>query len=245
MPDRRIDRLNSTRLLQGAEQPLPVISSRSDAVVDSLTRSIVSGELAPGDPLSVTALAQRLNVAAGTVRSALGALEGMHLIEHRLHRASVVVTPTPAWFVAVAAECSGLSIAAADLGIAEATEAQIDELAERAAAIRELWATDDSDQVVGGEGLWELLDMLAEFSRNRHLSALHAAKRTALMLGIRSLSRPRNPAMLRSVVDALVAAARDRDRLEATDLVRDLYTFVVDGVTEPRPPDPHSSARMP
>ncbi|WP_372984614.1 GntR family transcriptional regulator [Microbacterium sp.] len=232
MPDRRIDRLNSTRLLGGVEQPPPVITSRADAVVDSLAHSIESGELAPGDPLSVTALAQRLTVAAATVRSALGTLEAMHLIEHRLNRASVVVTPTPAWFVAVAAECSGLSIAAADLGIAEATEAQIADLAERAAIVRELWASDESDQVIGAEGLWELLDLLAAFSRNRHLSALHASKRTALVLGIRSLSRPRNPAMLRSVVDALVAAARDRDRLEATDLVRDLYTFVVDGVTE-------------
>ena len=232
MPDRRIDRLNSTRLLGGIEQPPPVITSRADAVVDSLAHSIESGELAPGDPLSVTALAQRLTVAAATVRSALGTLEAMHLIEHRLNRASVVVTPTPAWFVAVAAECSGLSIAAADLGIAEATEAQIADLAERAATVRELWASDESDQVIGVEGLWELLDLLAVFSRNRHLSALHASKRTALVLGIRSLSRPRNPAMLRSVVDALVAAARDRDRLEATDLVRDLYTFVVDGVTE-------------
>ena len=156
----------------------------------------------------------------------------MHLIDHRLNRASVVVTPTPAWFVAVAAECSGLSIAAADLGIAHATEAQVTEFAARAATVRELWETDDKDQVVGAEGLWELLDLLAVFSRNRYLSALHASKRPALVLGIRSLSRPRNPAMLRSVVDVLVAAARDRDRLEATDLVRDLYTFVVDGVTD-------------
>lgn len=232
MPDRRIDRLNSTRLLGGVEQPLPLITSRADAVVDSLAHSIESGELAPGDPLSVTALVQRLNVAAGTVRSALGALEAMHLIDHRLNRASVVVTPTPAWFVAVAAECSGLSIAAADLGIAQATEAQVAEFATRAATVRELWETDDNDQVVGAEGLWELLDLLAVFSRNRYLSTLHASKRPALVLGIRSLSRPRNPAMLRSVVDALVAAARDRDRLEATDLVRDLYTFVVDGVTD-------------
>jgi len=166
------------------------------------------------------------------VRSALGELEAMHLIDHRLNRASVVVTPTPAWFVAVAAECSGLSIAAADLGIAHATEAQVTEFAARAATVRELWETDDKDQVVGAEGLWELLDLLAVFSRNRYLSALHASKRPALVLGIRSLSRPRNPAMLRSVVDVLVAAARDRDRLEATDLVRDLYTFVVDGVTD-------------
>ncbi|QDE33607.1 GntR family transcriptional regulator [Microbacterium foliorum] len=232
MPDRRIDRLNSTRLLGGVEQPLPLITSRADAVVDSLAHSIESGELAPGDPLSVTALVQRLNVAAGTVRSALGALEAMHLIDHRLNRASVVVTPTPAWFVAVAAECSGLSIAAADLGIAQATEAQIAEFATRAATVRELWETDDNDQAVGAEGLWELLDLLAAFSRNRYLSTLHASKRPALVLGIRSLCRPRNPAMLRSVVDALVTAARDRDRLEATDLVRDLYTFVVDGVTD-------------
>lgn len=232
MPDRRIDTLNSTRLLGGVEQPLPLITSRAEAVVDSLAHSIESGELAPGDPLSVTALVQRLNVAAGTVRSALGALEAMHLIDHRLNRASVVVTPTPAWFVAVAAECSGLSIAAADLGIAHATEAQIAEFATRAATVRALWETDDNDQVVGAEGLWELLDLLAVFSRNRYLSALHASKRPALVLGIRSLSRPRNPAMLRSVVDALVAAARDRDRLEATDLVRDLYTFVVDGVAD-------------
>ncbi|MDN3444340.1 GntR family transcriptional regulator [Microbacterium sp. APC 3901] len=232
MPDRRIDKLNSTRLLGGVEQPLPLFTSRADAVVDSLAHSIESGELAPGDPLSVTALVQRLNVAAGTVRSALGALEAMHLIDHRLNRASVVVTPTPAWFVAVAAECSGLSIAAADLGIAQATDAQIAEFAACAATVRELWETDDNDQVVGAEGLWELLDLLAVFSRNRYLSTLHASKRPALVLGIRSLSRPRNPAMLRSVVDALVAAARDRDRLEATDLVRDLYTFVVDGVTD-------------
>lgn len=152
MPDRRIDKLNSTRLLGGVEQPLPLFTSRADAVVDSLAHSIESGELAPGDPLSVTALVQRLNVAAGTVRSALGALEAMHLIDHRLNRASVVVTPTPAWFVAVAAECSGLSIAAADLGIAHATEAQVTEFAARAATVRELWETDDNDQVVGAEG---------------------------------------------------------------------------------------------
>ena len=80
MPDRRIDKLNSTRLLGGVEQPLPLFTSRADAVVDSLAHSIESGELAPGDPLSVTALVQRLNVAAGTVRSALGALEALSLI---------------------------------------------------------------------------------------------------------------------------------------------------------------------
>lgn len=232
MSDPRIDRLNSSRLLGGGGSP-PVIASRSDAVVDALAHSIESGELSPGDALSVTALAQRLSVAAGTVRAALGALEAMHLVEHRLHRASVVITPTPAWFVAVAAECSGLSIAAADLGIARASEEEIAEFEAAAARVRSLWETDRRDQVVGAEGLWELLDLLAVFSRNRHLQALHASKRTALVLGIRSLSRPRNPAMLRSVVDALVVAARDRDRLEATDLVRDLYTFVVDGIAEP------------
>lgn len=232
MTDGRVDRLYSTRLLGGAEPPPPIVRTRGQAVVDSLARSIESAELAPGDPLSVTDLAQRLNVAAATVRSALSALEAMHLVEHRANRASVVVTPTAAWFVAVAAECSGLAIAGADLGIAHATPEQLDRFAERAAEVTALWMTGDQDQVVGAEGLWDLLDMLAGFSRNPYLSTLYASKRTALVFGIRSLSRSRNPAMLRSVVDALVSAAHDGDRLEATDIVRDLFIFLLDGVTE-------------
>lgn len=232
MPDERIDRLLSTRLLGGSGAAVPLVSSRSDAVVDSLARSIESGELGSGDSLSVTALAHRLDVAAATVRSALIALDAMHLVEHRPNRASVVVTPTSAWFVAVAAECSGLSIAAADLGIVAATDAQIESFAVRADEVAALWAEEGQDQVVGAEGLWDLLHMLAEFSRNPYLADLHASKRTALVFGIRSLSRSRNPAMLRSAVDALVAAARERDRHEAVDIVRDLFIFVIDGVTE-------------
>lgn len=232
MPDGRIDESTSTRLRGGAHSRMPRPGSRTDAVVDSLAWSIASGELVPGEALSVSDLSRRLTVAAATVRSALGALEAMHLVEHRPNRASVVVTPTPAWFVAVAAECSGLSIAAADLGIARATDEQIAAFTRRAAQVSVLWAGEGESQLPGAEGLWGLLDLLAEYSRNPYLRDLHAAKRTTFVFGIRSLSRPRNRAMLRSVVDALVAAAHDRDRLEATDIVRDLYTFVVDGVTE-------------
>ncbi len=231
MPD-RVDGLISTRLLVGRDGGPPTATSRADAVVDALTRLIAEGRLAPGDPLPVTGLSERLSVAAATVRAALSALDAMHLIEHRLHRASVVVTPTPAWFVAVAAECTGLSVAAADLGTERATDEQIEEFAARAASVAVLWEGAVRSQVTGAEGLWDLLDLLATYSRNPYLSALHASKRTALVFGIRSLSRSRNPAMLRSVVDALVIAVRERDRLEATDIVRDLYTFVVDGVTE-------------
>lgn len=233
MDDARGEGFLYSRLIGGAEPATPQVASRADAVVDSLARSIVSGELAPGEPLSVSDLAQRLAVAPATVRSALGALEAMHLIEPRFNRASIVTTPTPAWFVAVAAECSGLSVAAADLGIARSTDADIAVFVARAGEVAALWTDDDADQIAGAEGLWDLLDLLAEFSRNPYLASLHAAKRRALVFGIRSLSRSRNPAMLRSVVDALVAAARDRDRMEAIDIVRDLYTFVVDGVIEP------------
>lgn len=233
MDDARDDGFLYSRLIGGAEPSTPLASSRADAVVDSLARSIVSGELAPGAPLSVSDLTRRLSVAPATVRSALSALEAMHLIEPRFNRASIVTTPTPAWFVAVAAECVGLSVAAADLGLAQATDAEIARFLARADEVAALWSADDGDQIAGAEGLWDLLDLLAAFSRNPYLAALHAAKRRALVFGIRSLSRPRNPAMLRSVVDALVAAARERDRMEAVDIVRDLYTFVVDGVIEP------------
>jgi DNA-binding GntR family transcriptional regulator len=232
MDDARGDGFLYSRLIGGAEPATPQLASRADAVVDALARSIVTGDLAPGAPLSVSALTQRLSVAPATVRSALSALEAMHLVEQRLNRASVVTTPTPAWFVAVAAECAGLSVAAADLGIARATDADIAVFVARAGEVAALWTDDDPDQIAGAEGLWDLLDLLAAFSRNTHLRSLHAAKRRALVFGIRSLSRPRNPAMLRSVVDALVVAAREQDRVEAIDIVRDLYTFVVDGVTE-------------
>lgn len=232
MPDERSDRLLPTLLQGWVVPPLPLIRSRVDAVVDSLASSIESGELGPGDSLSVTALAQRLDVAAATVRSALTVLDAKHLVEHRPNRASVVVRPSPSWFVAVAAECSGLSIAAADLGVVAATDAQVEAFSRRATEVAGLWSTGDQDQVVGAEGLWELLHLLAEFSRNPYLVDLHASKRTALVLGIRSLSRSRNPAMLRSAVDALAAAVSSRDRHEAVDIVRDLFIFVIDGVTE-------------
>lgn len=228
----QVESLKSTRLLRSTETGAPIVISRADDVVDTLASAIESGELGPGDPLSVSMLTQRLNVSAATVRGALGVLDGMHLIEHRMNRTSVVITPTPAWFVAVASECSGLSVSAVDLGIANATDEQVAEFETRAAAVRAFWETDEHDQIVGAEGFWGLIDLLAVFSRNQYLSALHASKRTALVFGIHSLSKPRNPTMLVSVIDALVLAVRSRDRLEATDIVRDLYTFVVDGVTE-------------
>lgn len=233
MPDTaRIESLTSTRLLAGMGAEIPQVSSRADAVVDTLAAAIESGELRPGDSLSVAALTPRLNVSAATVRAGLGTLDAMHLIEHRRNRTSVVITPTPSWFVAVAAECSGLSVMGADLGVAQATDAQIAEFVARAGVVRALWETDDHDQIVGAEAFYALLDLLTAFSRNPYLRALHASKRTALVFGIHTLSKPRNPVMLRSVVDALVLAVRARDRLEATDIVRDLYTFVIDGILE-------------
>lgn len=229
--DESIESLLSTRLLRGLS-PAPRVRSRPDAVVETLASAIESGDLAAGQPLSVSALTQRLSVSAATVRSALGVLEGMHLIEHRLNRASVVISPTPSWFVAVVAECSGLSVVGADRGIARATDEQIAAFVAGAARVTALWDREEHDQIFGAEALWNLLDLLADFSGNRYLSRLHTSKRVALMLGIRSLSRPRNPVMLRSAVDALVQAVSARDRAETVDIVRDLYTFVVDGVED-------------
>lgn len=230
MSDAAVESLTSTRMLSGDGASAPLISSRTDDVVHTLTVAIETGELRPGDPLSVSALTQRLKVSGATVRAALGVLDGMHLIEHRRNRASVVITPTPAWFMAVAGECSGLSVIGVDVGIAQATDEQIAEFAREAEAVRALWETGERDQIVGAEALWELIDLLTGFSRNPYVSRLHASKRTALVFGIHALSKPRNPAMLRSVVDALEMAVRSRDRLEATDIVRDLYTFVIEGI---------------
>lgn len=230
MSDAAGESLSSPRMLGGDGVGAPLISSRTDDVVHTLAAAIESGELRPGDPLSVSALTQQLKVSGATIRAALGVLDGLHLIEHRRNRASVVITPTPAWFLAVAGECAGLSVIGVDLGIAAATDDQIAEFLRGGAAVRAMWESEEPDQIGGAEALWGLIDLLTSFARNPYLRRLHASKRTALAFGVRALSTPRNPAMLRSVVDAFEAAVRARDRAEAADIVHDLYTFVIEGI---------------
>lgn len=64
----------------------------TDAVRDQLRDAILSGELAPGQQLSVPNLAQRLGVSRGSVREAVLQLVADGLAEERARRGVVVTT---------------------------------------------------------------------------------------------------------------------------------------------------------
>ncbi|MFJ4222979.1 GntR family transcriptional regulator [Microbacterium sp. NPDC089695] len=209
----------------GEPQPIHSLSQR-DVVVDAFLAAIDNGTLAPGEKLTVSTLAKQFGVAAATVREALAALNTLNLVEEQPNRPSRIVTPTPKWYVAMAAECAGLSIAATDLGIANATDEEREAFADHAARARAAWMAPTVDQLSASAAVWDLIQLLADWSGNRHIARLHEEKRHALAFGIAHLTRPRNAKMLISAVEALSVAVRMGDRDEGVDIVRDLYAFV-------------------
>ncbi|MDF2558974.1 MAG: hypothetical protein K0R99_420 [Microbacterium sp.] len=209
------------------DAPTPV-PTRLESVVEALTRKMETGELLPGAPLRVSTLSKELDVAPNTVREAISILTGQHLVEARAHKSSVVATPTEAWLAAVVAECSGLSTLAATSGIARTTPAERQEF--RAAAERAIaaWRAPLVDHRAASRLTWQLFQMLASFSRNQYLEAMHAAKRPALALGFLHLGRERNAAMVSNAIAELLEAVDDGAAHEGAEIVGDLYTYVLD-----------------
>lgn len=208
------------------KQRVVLSHSQRDLIVSALLDALETGQLAAGDKLVASTLATQFDVAAATVREALIRLHSLNVVDERNNRPSCIVTPTRKWYVAIAAECAGLSVAATDLGIAGADEDQRARFAAAAAAARELWAAPHVDQFAASTAVWNLLQLLAEYSGNEHLAAMHAEKRHALAFGIRHLGHPRNTGMLVTAIEALNVAVASGDRDEGVDIVRDLYAFV-------------------
>lgn len=209
------------------DAPRPV-ATRLESVVEALTRKMETGELPPGAALTVSTLAKELDVATNTVREAISILTVQHLVEARAHKSSVVATPTRAWLAAVVAECSGLSTLAATLGIARATPSE--RRAFRVAAEQAItaWRAQSVDHRVASGLTWNLFQMLASYSRNQYLDAMHAAKRPALVLGFTHLGRERNAAMVTGAVADLLEAVDDGAAHEGAEIVGDLYAYVLD-----------------
>ncbi|MFC7959144.1 GntR family transcriptional regulator [Rhodococcoides kroppenstedtii] len=66
------------------------VTSTRDALVAEIRQQILSGDLAPGEPLTETGLAVRFGVARPTVRSALQVLVARHLAEQSQGRSLIV-----------------------------------------------------------------------------------------------------------------------------------------------------------
>ncbi|WP_053387524.1 GntR family transcriptional regulator [Leucobacter japonicus] len=225
----------SARLLDAVDEPAarPVVRRTSrDSTVDRLQARILSGDLRPGATLRAASIAADLEVSPAAAREAITVLESRHLVELRGGKSGTVISPSVNWFVAIAASAAGLSAVAADQGIAHATPTQLVEFSRAADAAIEIWTQPEVDQLAGGEAVWDLIDLLAQYAKNIYLAAQHRAQRPALAFGVRNLFAARNPRMIASTIDALAVAVREGDRLEGTDIVRDLYAYLVSGVIE-------------
>jgi len=224
----------SERLLDLANAPptAPAPLTLKAQVIERLRTDILEGTRAPGEALPVTKVAAQLGVSAPLVREAIAELARLHLIEDRTGRAYAVRTPTTPWFAAIAAEAAGLSVLATDLGIAHASTEQVAEFRSRAQLALDTWSESTVDRLAGAESIWDLIDLLAQYSRNHHLATLHHSKRDALVHGLRNLAHTRNryPHTVQITLQGFMEAVESGDRLEGIDIVRDLYAYLVDNI---------------
>ena len=74
---------------------MPAAGLRVDALVESLRRRILSGELKPGTPLREEALSSEYDVARHSLRSALRTLQGDGLVQIEPNRGARVKSLSP------------------------------------------------------------------------------------------------------------------------------------------------------
>jgi DNA-binding GntR family transcriptional regulator len=197
----------------------------TDQVVDQVREALESGALPPGTLLGVAELARQFDVSAGAIQKVLGILESESLVDVRAAR-TYVTTPTADWYLAMLARGSGLSVAAALLGVPRMTPVERDDFSREADAAARRWGDAEASQPEATAATWRLLDHLAALSGNAHLAREHRRMRTALAFGTRHLGVDRNPAMLISALHELDELVQEGDGDEAAELVRDLYAFV-------------------
>ncbi|MBT2495829.1 GntR family transcriptional regulator [Microbacterium sp. ISL-59] len=219
-------------LVEQQSLPAPASSpTRLQSVLEALINQLESGDLAPGDPLPLSKLTEELRVASNTVREAISILTAWHLVEARPHKSSVVATPTTAWLAAVLAESAGLSSLAASLAIPRTTPDQRKEFRAAAEEAMLAWKAPVVDSRRASGMTWNLFQLLATYSRNQYLAAMHAEKKPALVFGFKYLGRDRNATMVCNAIEALLDAVENNDRHEGADIISDLYVYVLDDLS--------------
>jgi DNA-binding GntR family transcriptional regulator len=191
-----------------------VYTSKTDLVAAMLRELIVTGELAPGEPLRQRDLAARFGVSPTPVREALRRLESEGLVAGDVHRGVAVAEPLQGavednYRIRAALEPLAVEIAAARI-----TEHQLLELTELNDELRQLPDDDRS---------------YLELNARLHLGIYQAAGSPILVSMIRSLwqSMPAGPPPARRHVDSarehddILDALRERDGKRAADITRE------------------------
>jgi DNA-binding GntR family transcriptional regulator len=106
-----------------------------EAVLSELRRMLVTGELAPGEPLRQEALAETLGVSRVPVREALKVLEGEGAVVHEPHKGYVVAELSVDDLVEVYRLREILEAEAIRVAVPRLSAADLDELAAAAAEV--------------------------------------------------------------------------------------------------------------
>lgn len=69
-------------------------TSTAQQLADGLTDAILTGQIAPGEPLKEASIATSLGIARNTVREAVRILEAGGLVRREMHRSATVIEPT-------------------------------------------------------------------------------------------------------------------------------------------------------
>ncbi|MEJ7721063.1 MAG: GntR family transcriptional regulator [Ilumatobacteraceae bacterium] len=128
---------------QGSLGTFGVVESLADRAYSQLFRAILRNELAPGTPLSVPELAQRMSISRSPVREAVQRLIYDGLAEHVLHRGAVVPRIDEAGFHDLLDVRELLEGLAARLAARRIDHDQLDELGTTLAAQEATVSADD------------------------------------------------------------------------------------------------------
>jgi DNA-binding GntR family transcriptional regulator len=196
---------------QGVRSVASKKASAVDLVLHEIRRSILNGDLPPGQPFTVPALTEQLGVSHVPVREALRQLEAQGLVALSPSRSAIVTPLDPADLRSIYRARMILEPELAALAAPHRTDTELDRLAER---VRTTF-----DQVLG-EAFWEphrafhaaLLEPAASAWDRRILTPLWDASERYSRLVFDPVEAPEAFAAHRSHAhEELVDAARSRD----------------------------------
>jgi DNA-binding GntR family transcriptional regulator len=202
-----------------SERPLLQSTSLPDAILEELSRRILSGEYRAGQKLNEMDLAARFGVSRGPVREALRGLEKAGLVRMERNRGAFVREPSRTDADQLYDVRTGLDELAARLACQRATPAQAKGLRQFLARMETLAEQDDGisyhlvdikfhERIVMLTGNTRLLELYRRISNEMHL--------------MRSAALARREDMVASNTEhaALVEAMVRRDDTTATALMR-------------------------
>ncbi|MCC6174299.1 MAG: GntR family transcriptional regulator [Chloroflexi bacterium] len=207
-----------------------VVKSKAEAVYDLLRDRILSGEVAPGQPLSIDGLARELGVSKIPIREAIARLEAERLVEVVMHVGARVAPIS----VAEAENIYPIRHVLCDLGVHLAAgqigDRTLDDLErlqdemEAATRARDTRRIDPLNRefhlaivrASGNPQLYELYrDLMHRCSRFRANVVLSQQRAVEVMREHRAIL----DALWRRDVEAAVRASREHDEVAARDIV--------------------------